>query len=492
MLVRNKHESIVRADYRQSMIPNRPGVYCFRDESGKLIYVGKAKSLRKRLASYFQASRQEASDAKLRSLINSIAAFEFTVLRNDDEALLLESRLIKEYNPRYNVLLRDDKRFLLIKINLSLPYPKLILTRLKKENDCLYYGPFPKASALRATVDHLNRSLGLRSCSALHPGAQDHKHCHDDIIRHCSAPCMQRISKEAYLQRVQKCIDILQGDTKEIIETLHRKMGAEAEAKNYEEAAVLRDMISNIKSVCDPHMRHLTQKRRSRFPGMAAVLELQNCLDLPTAPQRIECFDISTLSGSFSVGSRVCFVNGSPDKKAYRRYRIKSVQGVDDFAMMQEVVHRRFKRMLDRKEKGPDLLVIDGGLGQLHAVQACLRAFELDRMPLIALAKKQEEIYTLQQRQPLRLRRHQAALKLLQAIRDEAHRFALAYHHERRRRQIRNSILDEIPGIGRKRKQQLLARFRSAHNLRQQTAVTICEKVPGIGLGLAQNILDQL
>jgi excinuclease ABC subunit C len=481
-----------RADYRTTDIPSSPGVYVFRDRLRKVIYVGKAKSLRKRLSSYFQPSRRRSADPKLRSLVNSIGYYELHPVRTENEAMLLESRLIKQYSPRYNVVLRDDKRFLLLKIDLNTPYPRLQLARLQKDDGCAYYGPFPHAGVLRDTLDYLTRHFGLRSCRQPVPTEQDRKHCLDQVVRFCSAPCVNAVTEAEYRERVDQLIAVVEGKTTDVVAALRERMEAHAEHQRFERAAELRDVIDNINTVFKPQNRTFRRAYVPDFPGAAGVEELQQVLDLEEAPRRIECFDISTMLGQHAVGSMVCFIDGKPANKEYRHFRIRTVEGQDDFAMMAEVVTRRYSRQLEEDNPLPELVVIDGGRGQLNAAYAALEALALESLPLISLAKREEEIYTMYDAEPLALPRQDAALRLLQAIRDEAHRFAITFHQKLRRNRILDSLLDEIPGIGKKRKEQLLREFGSVRNLRRQNAEAIVTRVPGIGSELAAAVVAHL
>ena len=481
-----------KAEYRVSDIEKTPGVYVFRDRFKNVIYIGKAKSLRKRLATYFQPSRKNSCDPKLRSLIHSIDYFELFVVRNEQEAMLLESKLIKEFAPRYNVVLRDDKRFLLLKININASCPKLTLARLKKDDGCMYFGPFPRAGALRATVDCLNQYFNLRSCSPAIPGEKDWKHCLDHILRYCSAPCVGKISKGQYKNKVYELIRVIEGDTKELSSQLSKKMNNAAQKKQYESAARYRDIIENINSFFGAKNRTFEKKSISTYSRVEGIKELKENLGINQLPGILECFDISNISGSFAVGSMVRFINGHPAKSQYRRYRIKNVSGIDDFKMINEVVKRRYERLQNEQRTFPDLIIIDGGPGQLHAAYNALEELGLLHLNIIGLAKKNEEIFTMNSSHPIVLDRHQPSLKLLQFIRDEAHRFANSYHQKLRHKRIQDSVIDEIPGIGKKRKLELLKQFGSINNLRKKNAKEIVDKMPGIGFKLSHTIADYL
>ncbi|MFT5126577.1 MAG: excinuclease ABC subunit C [Rhodothermales bacterium] len=484
---------IARSLYRTTDIPNKPGVYVFRDRMRTVIYVGKAKSLRKRLSSYFQPSRKNTGDPKLRSLINSIAWYELHPVRTENEAMLLESRLIKQYSPRYNVLLRDDKRFLLIRIDLNEPFPRLTLARLRKDDGCRYFGPFPHAGVLRSTVDYLTRFFGLRSCRPRLPDESDFKHCVDHIVRFCKAPCVARIDRDAYHELVQQLISVIEGKTADVVVALNADMAKCVEKQRFEKAAVYRDMIDNIQTVFGDRNRTFGNTTlTTENPGIEAVKGLQKALDLAEAPSVIECFDNSNLFGSSAVSSMVCFIDGAAAKKEYRHYRVREVEGIDDFATMTEVVRRRYRRLLAESRPLPGLVVIDGGLGQLHAAYKALEELDLAGLPIIGLAKREESIFTIFSNEPIMLERHDPALKLVQAMRDEAHRFAITFHRDLRRKRILDSLLDEIPGVGKQRRQLLLKAFGSVRNLRKHTAAEIIKRVPGVGQALAASIVEHL
>ncbi|HAR64878.1 MAG TPA: excinuclease ABC subunit C [Lentisphaeria bacterium] len=481
-----------RSEYRVGDITAKPGVYIFRDELRQVIYVGKAKSLRKRLSSYFQPSRQRTVDPKLRSLINSIAWFETHEVRTENEAMLLESQLIKKYAPRYNVVLRDDKRYLLVKLDVDKPFPRLTLARLRKDDGCKYYGPFPHAGVLRQVLDFLTQHFGLRSCSPERPGVDDHKHCLNDVVRFCKAPCLEKVTEEEYRLQIESLMQVLEGKTSGIATVLEERMRSQAEAMRFEKAAQLRDMIDNIQTVFGARNRTFSQRTLEVPAGMDAVVALQKALDLADLPTTIECFDNSNLQGASAVSSMVCFKNGVPAKADYRHYRVKTVVGANDFATMTEMVDRRYSRLLGEEKELPQLVVIDGGLGQLHAAYEALVKLELDGLPIIGLAKRNEEIFTIFSSEPIILERHDPALRLVQAMRDEAHRFAITFHRSLRRNRILNSLLDEISGIGEKRKKQILTAFGSVRNLRRHDSAELAKRVPGIGPRLAETIMSQI
>lgn len=467
-------------------LPNRPGVYLMRDRLGRVIYVGKARSLRKRVSQYFHPSRQMRWDPKLRALLDSIADFEAIEVKSEPEALLLEGKLIKEYKPRYNALLKDDKRFLLVKVDRREEYPRFQFARLRKADGAEYFGPFVHAGAVRTAMQWVRRRYGVLVQGRGQPKAGELKYS-----TYLVPVPLKDLPREEYLRRVELACRFLQGDNAEAVVELEAQMQEAARAQQFEKAAQLRDVISSLREIARASrqrkfLRDLTPKVDRR----TELEDLQRVLGLPAWPRHVEGFDISNISGTLTVASTVCFVEGRPNKEHYRHYRIRSVGGSNDFAAMAEVVGRRYRRVLAEGGELPDLVVVDGGAGQLNAAVAALEMAGA-RVPVVGLAKQQEEIYRVGQAEPLRLARSAPALHLIQRLRDEAHRFANAYHQELRRRRIQESVLDEIVGLGEKRKMQLLRTFGSVARLRS-APVTAVAGVPGIGAKLAQRIKEFL
>lgn len=473
-------------------VPSKPGVYVFRDSFGAVIYVGKAANLRKRVSQYFQPSRETRADPKLRSLINSIASWECVAVRTENESLILESRLIKDYAPRYNVLLRDDKRYLLVKIDLNEKFPRLRLARLRKDDGCRYFGPFPKGSALRETAEFLVRWFGLRSCKTAVPTEEDMRHCLARVIRDCSCPCNGKVSEAQYMARVESLMKVLEGNVREIVEELKSRMSGFAAERRFERAALYRDIIQNIESLYGAKNRSFANASLPSESGAKSVDDLKAALKLSSPPGVIEAFDISNIGGTLAVASLVRFEDGRPDRKGYRRFRIKTVEGSDDFAMMAEAVTRHFSRRLEEGTPLPDLVLVDGGKGQLNAAIDALVRIKCPPLPVLGLAKKNEEVFVPGRQEPLVLDRTRPALKLLQAIRDEAHRFAVSYHRELRMKRIQDSLLDEIEGIGPARKRALLTEFGSVRRLREASPEEIVSRVPGIGPEFARTVYEFL
>jgi excinuclease ABC subunit C len=511
-------------------LPHKPGIYLMRDRFGTVIYVGKARDLRKRVSQYFQPSRRLGWDLKFKALTDAIHDLDFHVVRSEPEALLLEGKLIKEFHPRYNVSFRDDKQFLLLKVNLNDPIPRFTLTRLKQDDGARYFGPFPNSGALRSTLALVRRQYHLRGCRPLTPAERDYKHCLYGHLKYCTAPCIGNVPQEEYLGQVKAACDFLAGQCAEMTDQLESEMKKAAAAQEYERAAELRDLLADLRS---------TTRKLGRFDRVPYSLpqamdpekdlaELARALSLPAPPQRIEGFDISNISGTFKVASLVSFRNGRPDRANYRRFKIKTVQGQDDFASVAEVVRRRYGRLLReqaeiRNPKSeirgegerrnaealeepqesalpetvaaspithhvsrftppplPDLILIDGGKGQLGAARAELEKLGLSHVPTIGLAKEFEEIYRPGEKAPLRLSHESGALKLLQRVRDESHRFANSYNAQLRLRKISESLLDEFPNIGDRRKAALLRKFGSVQRMRLASVEQIAA-VPGFG-----------
>jgi excinuclease ABC subunit C len=511
-------------------VPHKPGVYLMHDRLNRVIYVGKAKSLRKRLSSYFTPSRSRMADLKTKALIQSIWDFEIHTVRNEAESLLLEGKLIKEYRPKYNISFRDDKRFLLVKVHLEEPWPRFQLARMRKEDSARYFGPFAHSGALRTTVNWMNREFGLRSCRPMRPGEHDYKHCNDDIIKNCTAPCISKIDRTAYLTRVEKACAFLDGQSKETVQALEVEMQSAAEKLDFERAAELRDMLDSFRKTLTPK-RKFNRGRGvpSAINPVEDVKELQEVLRMDTLPAIMECFDVSNISTTHCVASMVRFKNGEPDNQNYRRYRIKSVKGQNDFASMAEVVRRRYQRILleareaepetaeesqenplealrrigdslegrrtgagsRRYVRLPDLVIVDGGKGQLSSAVTELRRLGMHDLPVIGLAKEFEEIYRPGVSEPMILPHEMGALRLLQRIRDEAHRFANGYHQLLMKRRIDESVLDDCPGVSQHRKQLLLKAFGSVSRLRKKPESEIAE-VRGISDKLAREIVEFL
>lgn len=468
-------------------LPDKPGCYIMRDGRGTIIYVGKAVSLRKRVQSYFRQATFRKGDPKLRGLVKSVQDLDYIVVRNEAEAVLTEGKLIKEYKPRYNVSFKDDKRFILIKGESSLQVPRFSLCRIKREDGCVYFGPYVSSPAARAAVDFIEKKFGLRKCNPVIPDSETYRHCINDIVRFCSAPCIGKVTLEEYRSRFDEACAFLRGERPEYLAELRTAMADEAAKMNYEKAAAVRDTLRFLDTVVKRRVRIAPTPEIRNEDGRNGVEELKNLLHLDSVSNVIEAFDVSNISGTYAVASMVCAEAGIMKRNRYRRFRIKTVEGSDDPAMMAEAVGRRYGRLMAEKKRLPDLVLVDGGVPQLHAARNELDKLGLQNLRVAGLAKRNEEIYSDREVGPLRLDKHSSALKVLQRLRDESHRFALAYHQHLRNRLIRQSVLDDIPGVGAGRKKSLLEKFGSLRRIMNATEDQIAT-VPGIGYELAKVI----
>jgi excinuclease ABC subunit C len=597
-------------------LPARPGVYLLRDRHGKVIYVGKAKSLRSRVRSYFRGGDERAH---VRFLVTRLADFDTLVTVNDKEALILENNLIKQYKPRYNIRLKDDKSYVSVKVEDTLGWPRLVVTRKLVRDGSRYLGPFSSAWSVRETVDTIRKAFPLRNCSdsVFRNRARP---CIEYQIKRCAGPCCIEVDRAEYQANLDQAVELLQGKNQQIVRALEGRMRAAAKGLRFEEAARLRDQVRAIETTVERQevVAHwgrdqdvfglyreggfveaqvlfvrsgkltgnqaytfedlefsndevmsaiLTQfyqgdrpvpddiivpvaledaavraeylaERRGRqveitCPQRGAKLrllemavenarhgyterrdvgarrdrmleELQRRLHLRSAPRRVECFDISHIQGDLTVGSMVTFDEGEPCRARYRRYRIRTVEGSDDFASMYEVLSRRYRRARVEGD-APDLIVIDGGKGQLSAALEALRGLEVHDVDVVALAKmrvvrdahaseierSEERVFLPGRKNPVVLRRNSTALFLLQRVRDEAHRFAITYHRELRRRERLRSQLEDLEGVGPGRRRALLKHFGSLKRLRAASIEQIAA-VPGISDRLASQIRNQL
>jgi len=468
-------------------VPDKPGCYIMRDKRGKIIYVGKAVSLRKRVTYYFRQSTLRRADPKLRGLIKSAADIEFVIAKTEADAVLTEGQLIKDYRPRYNIDFKDDKRFPLLRVDPGQPFPRFELCRIQRGDSREYFGPYTSASGARAALDFIEKKFGLRKCRPVIPAPKDHEHCINDIVRFCSAPCVGRIDKAAYADRVALASAFLHGERPEDLAELKARMEEAAAATDFEKAAALRDTLLRLREIISRRARVLRTPEMKHLIARQGIEELGRVLGMSTPPRTIEAYDVSNISGTFAVASMVCAVDGVPQRQRYRRFKIRTVSGADDPAMLAEAVSRSILGKERAKMGLPDLILADGGEAQVRSVRGTLAAAGMARIPVAGLAKKHEEIHWKEGEMPIRLVSDSAALLVLRHIRDEAHRFALAYHHVLRRKQIRDSVLDEIPGIGAERKKRLLVHFGSVQQL-QKAEVEEIASVSGVGKALAGTI----
>jgi excinuclease ABC subunit C len=599
-------------------LPRGPGVYLFRDERGRVLYIGKAKSLRPRVRSYFQPAATPRGTQT--QLVPNVADIEVIVTGSEVEALHLEQNLVKRHRPPFNVRLRDDKSFPYIAVTMEDDYPRVMFTRERHRRGVVYFGPYANAKKVRETLDVLNRVFRYRPCEGPQPGRHSGIPCLDYHIERCLAPCVAYVSKEAYREVIDGVVEFLSGNTRPIVRELEQKMRDAAAEERFEEAARYRNRLRAIERLAerqaadkravgtvdviglavegdravvqifplrggkmvDRHSFHLenvegqelptileafvleyygstpsippqivvpreagetealeqflTERRRAavevraplrgekrrlqelaaenarvalssaaetaertRLRRVEALEELRETLNLESLPLRIECYDVSNIQSESPVGSLVVFQDAVAKKAHYRKFGIRGIEGQDDYAALAEVVARRFARMRDVADEEydesfaatPNLVVVDGGKGQLSAVIAAMQAFDLPRTAVISLAKRDEEVFVPDRPDPIRLDRHSPGLQLLQRIRDEAHRFALGFHRQRREAKAKESIFDTLVGVGPARRRRLLQHFGSAERFLAASEGEL-EGVSGIPAKVARDIYAQL
>lgn len=592
-----------------SQIPNQPGVYLMKDSSGDIIYVGKARSLKKRVRSYF---RKGNHTFKTTVMVDHIKDFDYIVTDTEMESYILEANLIKKYQPKFNIRLKDDKTYPFIKITTYEDFPRIKKTRVVKNDGSKYFGPFVDVNAIYKSINILKDLFKLRSCNYdFSVEKQLERPCLNYYIDKCTAPCVGKISKEEYNKQINQVIMFLSGRQKDLITKIEDEMKNAAKKQNFERAARYRDAIKAVKEISSQQkvmsednqdrdiiaitkdgsycvqlllvkngkligqehfilevpegenksevmssflqqyyeqapqlpdeilinteinnkdiladrLKQLKGKivdikipkigNKKRLIEMAeqnaiqnlkkesikrkyeekrttqAVKDLAEYLELEIAPSHIEGFDISNIQGTDPVASMVVFENGRAKKSEYRRFKIRHNEGPNDYAMMQEVVKRRYSRLLDEDRKLPDLILIDGGKGQLNAALEILKDLGIENIQMIGLAKREEEVFVPKREKPYIIPKNSNALHLLQRVRDEAHRFAVNYHRNLRSRRITHSMLERIPGIGAKKRQALLKHFGSLAKIRSADLKELKE-VEGISDNLGQVIKDYL
>jgi excinuclease ABC subunit C len=464
--------------------PHTPGVYLMKDAAGLVVYVGKAKDLKKRLASYF-VPRQRMTP-KVAAMMDTVADMEWHEVRSETEALLLEGKLIKRWRPRWNILFRDDKQFPQVRVDLADALPKFRIVRARTTDACRYFGPFPHQQAVRRTLNEMRKKFGILLADSTPTALPDgtwklYDDARSEIQKHANV-----VTVEEYAARVTEACAFLEGKVESWGEQVEADMRKAAADRDYEKAASLRDLLDALKRTTEKSRRFLRENPLPRRDEAGALTSLAAALGLERPPATAECFDISHISGTLAVASMVRFVDGQADKSGYRRFKIKSFEGNDDFRSMQEVVGRRYTRLHEEHRAFPELVIIDGGLGQVGAALAAFKEHDLAPPPLIGLAKREETIVFPDGRE-LKLPRHDVGLALLMRIRDEAHRFANDFNAELRSRKLRESLLDEMPGLGPKRKDALLEHFGSIQKLRKATVEEIAE-VAGLSDKLAGEV----
>lgn len=407
--INNLREKIAEA-------PDSAGVYLMKDQLGRVIYIGKAKSLVKRLSTYLG----RGLSAKTAALMSHVSDIDYKLCQNEGMALLLEASLIRQYKPKYNVSLRDDKSFPYVKVTAE-EFPAVFITRKTKDDRAQYLGPYTDAKLLREALKIIRRSFPYRSCKTL-----PKKACLYYRIKLSPAPCIGKISRQDYAKTIENICLILEGGVDDLIQRLSAELKVKSGELKFEEAAGIRDKIKALSAI---------SQNQAGGSGQGELYDLKGLLGLDKLPERIEAFDISNISGKEACGSMVSFYRGRADKDSYRRFRIKTVSGVNDYAMLREVVRRRYLRLIEEKRSLPDLVLIDGG--RAHLTVAAIQLGQLGlRLPVASIAKDRENIYTSNRLDPIKLDTDTPALNLIRRIRDEAHRFAVAYHHILRRKKI--------------------------------------------------------
>jgi excinuclease ABC subunit C len=586
-------------------LPDGPGVYLWKGADGTTLYVGKAKRLRSRVRSYFANDQLESP--KTRHLVGLIADLETIVVPSEAHALILEANLIKEYRPRFNIALRDDKSYPYIKVTVQEPFPRVFVTRRLEDDGASYFGPYTDVGAMRRSLNVVKRIFTVRSCNYDMPAQMPERPCLDYYIKRCKAPCILAQSQHEYRSMIDEVVLFLSGRPDEVVRRVKERMDLASEQLDFERAAELRDVLHHLEQMEEPtvvleveggdrdvigyardgddacvtvlrirggkllsreqrfltnidgeddtdvltiflagsyvgmqekarqlllpfdfpdrelieqtlpdskilipqrgprrdlialaeqNARHLLEELK--LSSMEAderagdpVYELGRELGLQRLPRSLVCFDISTTQGTDTVGSCVWFENGRPRRSEYRKFKVKTVEGTDDFASIQEVVRRYFERRMNDEKPLPDLIVIDGGKGQLSAAHAALAELGLADRPLISLAKRDEEVFIWGREEPLRLSRRSPGLRLLQQARDEAHRFAVTYNRKRRSMRTVTSELLKVPGIGPVKRRQLLKEFGSVQGVRDASEEAIA-KLPGFNAERARKLLESL
>ncbi len=530
-------------------LPHRPGVYLMKDRFGSILYIGKAKDLKKRVSSYFQRGRRHQFDQpKIAALVSLVRDLDFVEVRSETEALLLEGKLIKDWRPKYNTDFVDDKRFLLVRLDEHEPFPRFRLARLRRDDHSRYFGPFANGGLLRRTLAEMRKQFGILLGDAPNPvplaPISDFKSQVSDLqseiplassahsqisnpksqISGAFAPITNspspfapppspsplsptrfrlytdaraelyghpnEVSLAEYAARVHAATEFLEGKARAWLADLRVQMLAAAEKRQFERAAQLRDLLQAVEltTANTSRDRRFTRGNYIKNPSAAeGARQLAQILALSAPPKTLECFDISHISGEFVVAAMARFVNGAPDKAGYRLFRLRGDIRNDDFRAMEQVIGRRYSRLTREQKHFPDLLVIDGGQGQVHAALKAFLALELTPPPLIGLAKREETIVFPDDRPDTKLPQHSPALQLLQRLRDEAHRFANTFNAKLRSKKIRESLLDDFSGLGPAKKAALLKKFKNLTRLRAASADELAT-VPGLGPSLATRL----
>ncbi len=416
--------------------PKSPGVYLMKDAEGRVLYIGKAKDLRSRTSSYFQPSADllNTRGPDICRMVDQVRDIDVLECESEVDALLKESRLIKDIQPPHNAMLKDDKTFPYIEITTGDDFPGVFVTRKPRLKGSKLYGPFTSVTAIRDAVNALQKAFKFRTCELDIRADDDSRRffrpCLLHAINQCTAPCADLISRDNYKKDIDRLKKLLASKRQKLLRQLKSEMDQASQQLHFEEAAILRDRIKAIQSLAlTGDVREDVQPELFYIDPRAGMEKLASLLGLETPPRSIEGIDIAHLAGSDTVGSLVCFIDGKPFKSGYKRFKIKSVEGVDDYASIREVITRRYRYAAEGEELFPDVILIDGGLGQLHAGMDAFNDMNMRPPMVISLAKREEEIYVQARSAPVRLPRNNPALRILQSVRDEAHRFAQHYHH---------------------------------------------------------------
>lgn len=404
-------------------LPDTPGVYKFIGAGGKVIYVGKALRLKKRVSSYFRQGK--ARDSRLEMLVSEVRDIDFIRASSEAEALIYEAGLIKDHAPKFNIELKDDKSYPFLKLTVNEEYPRLFITRRRMADGAIYYGPYVDSRLLKEALSFMKKVFPLRTCRRFKK-----KVCLEFHLGQCAGPCEDKLSRDEYKVMVKQLKNFLEGRKDDLIKDLEARMKTFSKNRQYEKALNVKEKIAALTAVQQLH-------DRSRYPIYGELDEMQNALALASMPVSIECFDISNTGGRQAVGSMVRFVAGSPKKSDYRKFRIRTVEGIDDYSMIKEVVRRRYSRLIRENRPLPDLVMIDGGKGHLSAAREVLDELGLEEMKVVSIAKEFNHLYTEDRRQAIRLSPGSRLLHLVQRIRDEAHRFAISYHRHLRSRELK-------------------------------------------------------
>ncbi len=455
-------------------LPDLPGVYIFKDKKQNVLYVGKANSIRKRVKNHITQSYQIPKEE---NIIAKVEKIDFIITASESEALILEAYLIKKKKPYYNVNFRDDKTYPWVKITLKDEFPRIFITRRRKEDGSVYLGPYPNVKSLKESIKIARTALGFRSCSRFPKKVCLHYH-----INLCPAPCAGKILKSEYRRNVIAFIRILLGDVNQVVDDFTKSMDILAKENDFGKAALVRD---KLKSLGEVSVLFGDDK------GINTFQNLKQKLGLPFLPRIIDAVDVSNIQGTSAAGSIVRFANGEPDKRYYRKFKIERQNIVDDYEMMVEIVIRRYAKALKDREVLPDLLQLDGGKGHLGRVdKALMQKLNLD-LPLIAYAKGRDIIYSKYKTEAIKFSDGSSEKNILLKIRDEAHRFAVGYHKYLRSKKMKESVFDDIPGIGKERVRLILKKLQETGKLKDLRAADL-KKIKGIGDVLADKIYEYI